>query len=159
MGEAEIQISPGARERIEALAALSADGRETGGILLGRGPDPAGLLTVEIAGEPGPRATRERGFFLRDLPQARRLAATAWAERRAVWVGEWHTHPSGEPRPSNADIATYVRLLAAAELHFSLFAAIIVTPDPDPERGFAAPRLWPWLLELERPNAEEADLA
>lgn len=82
------------------LAPESADGRETGGILLGRGPDADGVVRVEIAGDAGPRADRRPDFFLRDLSHARELADGAWKRSRAVWVGEWHTHPTGGPEPS-----------------------------------------------------------
>ena len=50
-----VEIHPEAAAHIAELAAESADSSETGGILLGRGPDTAGLIVVEQAGEPGPK--------------------------------------------------------------------------------------------------------
>jgi integrative and conjugative element protein (TIGR02256 family) len=105
-----IDIAPEARSAIMRLSPESADGSETGGILLGRGPDADGVVRVEIAGEPGPRAERRPDFFLRDLEHARGLAARAWQETGAVWIGEWHTHPMGGARPSATDLGTYARL-------------------------------------------------
>ena len=146
MRAATIEIAPRARDRIRRLASESSDGRETGGILLGRGPDDAGVVRVEIAGDHGPAADRRPDFFLRDLAHARALADEAWQQSRAIWVGEWHTHPTGARAPSASDLSTYTRLLAASALEFESFVSIIVIPDA--VDGWANPRLWPWLLEL-----------
>ena len=144
--QSSIVISPAARASILRLASVSEDGRETGGILLGRGPETEGVVWVEIAGDPGPGAERRPDFFLRDLGHARVLAEKAWTASRAIWIGEWHTHPLGGHRPSPSDLSTYLRLLATSELQFELFVSIIVTADAG--EGWARPRLWPWLLEL-----------
>lgn len=156
VADGAIEISAQARKQICELAALSTDGRETGGLLLGRGPNGKGLVEVEIAGEPGPSAIRKPAFFLRDLDHARSLADEAWDASRAVWVGEWHTHPDGSPFPSRDDFATYLRLLAASELAFSHFVSVIVTPDR--ANGWSQPRLWSWLLELCSADALQTDL-
>jgi integrative and conjugative element protein (TIGR02256 family) len=78
------------------------------------------------AGDAGPDAVREPGFFLRDLQHAQRLASQAFARDGSVWIGEWHTHPVEEPVPSDRDLATYQALLADPELGFSRFVALIV---------------------------------
>ena len=135
--------------RIVELAAASADGSETGGILLGRGPADNGVIFVEEAGDPGPEAERRPDFFLRDLERAKALADDAWERDKAVWVGEWHTHPGGPPFPSPRDLTTYTSLIASADLAFRAFVSIIVTPDPD----WASPTLVPWVLA----PAEERD--
>jgi len=137
-----VKILPEVEQRIRELAAGSEDGRETGGILLGRGPDGDGVITVEQAGDPGPSAKRRPDFFLRDLDHARELAAAAWDNGEAVWVGEWHTHPTGPPTPSNRDLVTFAGLLADPELAFAAFVSIIVVPDPD----WASSRLLTWVL-------------
>jgi integrative and conjugative element protein (TIGR02256 family) len=137
-----VDIHPEARSRICELAAQSEDGRETGGILLGRGPDETGVVRVERAGDAGPRAEREADYFLRDLKHAKELADAAWEESEAVWIGEWHTHPTGLAMPSSRDFVTYAGLLADPELWFEAFVSIIVVPDPD----WASPRLLAWIL-------------
>lgn len=143
-----INIVPAAETSIRRLAAESRDGRETGGILFGRGPDPEGLLVVDQAGDPGPNARREPGFFLRDLRHAQRLADAAWQERRAIWVGEWHTHLHGDPQPSGRDLTTYSGLLSAAELAFVVLVSVIVVAHP--QLGWDEPVLVPWLLTAHR---------
>jgi integrative and conjugative element protein (TIGR02256 family) len=147
-----IHIAPQARDNILRLAPQSEDGLETGGILLGRGPANDGVVHVEIAGNAGPAADRRSDFFLRDLDHARTLADGAWQKSRAVWVGEWHTHPQGGREPSTSDLSTYVRLLAASELNFEVFVSIIVVPN---HGSWGHPELWPWLLELRHSQARE----
>jgi integrative and conjugative element protein (TIGR02256 family) len=142
-----IELHDDARTAITELARAAADGRETGGILLGRGPEDDGTIHVEVAGDPGPKAVRRPDFFLRDLEHARGLADDAWQRSRAIWVGEWHTHIQRLTHPSNADLATYHRLLSAAALEFPVFVSIIVVPG-DTAGGWAAPQLFPWILEL-----------
>lgn len=155
-----IELGNRARTAIETLGRESEDGNETGGILLGFGPDEDGIVHVVLAGDAGPRAQRRPGFFLRDLEHARAIAQRAWDESRAIWIGEWHTHPMGGNTPSPVDLGTYVRLLGASALEFEVFVSIIVTPDP--QHGWAEPKLWPWLLQVgelarDKPSAPEAD--
>jgi integrative and conjugative element protein (TIGR02256 family) len=152
--EGSIEISAPAEARIAELAAGSEHGLETGGILLGRGPDADGVVAVEIAGDAGPAAVRRPDFFLRDLAHARTLAEAAWEDSRAIWVGEWHTHPLGGRQPSSSDLTTYLRLLAAADLDFELFVSIIVTADG--AEGWSRPRLSSWLLQLQRRSSPPA---
>jgi integrative and conjugative element protein (TIGR02256 family) len=142
-----VEIEDAARRAIEEHARESSDGIETGGILLGRGPKTDGLIHVEIAGDPGPEAERHAAFFLRDLKHAQALATRAWKDRRAIWVGEWHTHPHGGPAPSPVDLSTYARLLSAWALEFEVFVAIIVVADE--ENSWKTPRLCPWTLAID----------
>ncbi len=126
----------------EALA--SADGRETGGILLGHGPDHSGRIRITEAGRPGPLAVRREDYFLRDLEHARALAAAAWARERALWIGEWHTHPHGDPRPSSRDLETYAHLLAAGELEFGVVVSAILVADKG--SGWESPGIAVWVI-------------
>lgn len=146
-----VVIGADAAARIAKLAGVSADGAETGGILLGRGPDSEGVIVVEEAGDPGPNADRRPDFFLRDLEHARRLATRAWKRDKAIWVGEWHTHPKGPNQPSPRDLNTYVALMTDAALEFCAFVSIIVVPEPD----WTAPRLLPWVLAPATPPAPD----
>lgn len=139
-----LRLEPAAIKTILALAPESADGSETGGVLLGRGPGADGVLLVDEAGDAGPNAVRKPDFFLRDRIHAQALADAAWIDRKAVWVGDWHTHPMGGPTPSERDLRTYEGLLVAAELSFEVFLSIIVVPDED--HVWQQPQLHPWLL-------------
>lgn len=129
-----VTISPVALSTIEQLARDSRDGRETGGILLGH-ENPA-RIEITTAGAPGPEAVRTPSRFCRDLAYSQELARRAYATDRAVWVGEWHTHPGGPAHPSAVDLRTYQAILADPELFMTVFIAIIVGPilknHPDP---------------------------
>ena len=140
------EITPIVEDQVLQMARQSADGCETGGILLGRGPDAKGLVCIDEAGDPGPGAKRRPGFFLRDLDHAQKLAAAAWARSKSIWVGEWHTHPHGDPRPSPTDLSTYAGLLLSAGLEFEAFVSLIAIPDP--AHGWDRPLLYRWVLAV-----------
>ena len=134
-----------ARAAIIRNAAASADGRETGGILLGhhhRYPRP--LLDVVHAAGPGPLAARRAEFFRRDVRHAQAVADLAYRTDGSIWIGDWHTHPGGPALPSTTDLASYRSLLADADLDFEVFLTVIVTPDP--ATGWTRPRLTGWLI-------------
>lgn len=116
-------------------AAASADGQETGGILLGADPAPMPQGTspphgvwLRHCGGPGPAAVRRPAYFRRDYPHAQQLALDAFDADASQWVGEWHTHPRGGRRPSPSDRAIYRRHLADPALGLDRFTALIVTP-------------------------------
>jgi integrative and conjugative element protein (TIGR02256 family) len=153
-----VNIAPEAERRIRQLARASADSRETGGILLGRGPDADGVIQVEEAGEPGSHAERRSDFFLRDRAHAEALAAEAWKRSRAIWVGEWHTHPTGPGTPSTRDLVTYSGLLDDSELAFDALVSVIVVPDAD--AAWEGSRLLVWVLESRHARvAQDAEAA
>jgi len=106
MRSGRVEIAARALDTIREEIARTPRHLETGGILLGF-LDP---LTITVAGDAGPGAVRTERFFLRDLDHAQRLAAEASTQSGTLWLGEWHTHPTGPPHPSPTDIATYDRL-------------------------------------------------
>ena len=107
-------------------AAASSDGRETGGIVLGRDGGLGGDLHVLHCGDPGPVAVRRRSQFSRDVAHAQRLADAAAASDGSAWIGEWHTHLVDLPTPSDADLRTYRRLLDDPDTQLSRLLALIV---------------------------------
>ena len=119
------------------------DGSETGGILLGY--DSEDTIAVTTAGDPGPRANRRPDGFLRDLARARRLADEVYERDGSVWIGEWHTHTSGPPTPSDIDMKTYTKLLGDPDLAFGRIISIIVTACP--LHGWSELSLVPWLID------------
>ena len=121
-----VTLSECALLAINTEARASADGLETGGILLGH--DLGVRMHVSVAGGPGPDATRAKTRFLRDLNYARSLADEAYDRDGSVWIGEWHTHPSGPAEPSPLDLTTYSNHLANEALGFQRFLSLIVLP-------------------------------
>ena len=135
-----------AREAVGSIlreAPTSRDGLETGGILLGVDQRGTGVVTVTVAGGPGPKALRAPRRFLRDLDHAQRLADSAWVSSESIWVGEWHTHTIDSPFPSPMDLGTYLRLLRDPDLEFDFLISIIVTGS---QTGWESPLLWPWIV-------------
>lgn len=142
-----VDIPDEVKRVIRHLAAGSADGRETGGILLGRGPDQSGLIRVVEAGDPGPLAIRRPDFFSRDTAHSERLAERAWKRERAQWVGEWHTHPTTGPQPSGRDLTAYAEVLGDATLGFAVFVVVIVAPGPE---GWGDATITSWVIAMQR---------
>jgi integrative and conjugative element protein (TIGR02256 family) len=122
-----IVLEPAAAEMILKESRRSADGNETGGVLLGDFTAD-GSARVPVAGGPGPAAVHRPAYFLRDLQHAQRLAAEVFADTGSEWIGEWHTHPGADPIPSTRDLNTYLGFLADPELRLDAFVTIIVTP-------------------------------
>jgi integrative and conjugative element protein (TIGR02256 family) len=158
----QIRLAADALATIAREAAVSADGCETGGILLGFDAGEFGEMLVMEAGDPGPTAERRPDFFRRDLGHSQRLADDAFARTTARWVGEWHTHPHGALAPSRKDLRTYRGFLRDPELHFQTFLAVIVGPK---NNGWENPRAAAWLIERRRilaalllPNAEPLEI-
>jgi integrative and conjugative element protein (TIGR02256 family) len=123
-----VTITRPVADAIAQHAAMSADGNETGGIVIGH--DLGDSLAVTAVGGPGPNATRTPNRFLRDLDHAQQLADEAYDDDGSVWIGEWHTHPTGPAQPSPVDLATYADHLANPALGFRRFLAFIVLPCP-----------------------------
>lgn len=80
--------------------------RETGGILLGRAAERAGIVVTELVGAgPGAKRTEER--FVPDGPWQRvRVAERYEASGHSLeYLGDWHSHPAGDG-PSELDRST-----------------------------------------------------
>lgn len=96
-----------APKAIGAMVTLSAGAKpnETGGILLGR-YDQAGWIVEVTEVTPAPRDSRGgRNWFKRGVGGLGNLLRQKW-EMGVHYVGEWHFHPGGAPRPSTADVAS-----------------------------------------------------
>lgn len=107
----------------------NANGRETGGILLGSAASDS--VTIQHAGKPGPQAIQTPTSFSRDRDYSQSFADACWAYDQSVWVGEWHSHPTAPPIPSEKDTETYEEILADPDLAFDVFISIIAAPQQD----------------------------
>jgi integrative and conjugative element protein (TIGR02256 family) len=126
---------------IQREAERSADGKETGGILLGF-EDPEGdHHWVTQAGDPGPNAVRSAVRFVRDLDHARALAAAAYEVDSSLWIGDWHTHPGGPALLSPTDLNSYRKVLASSDM--TSFLAILLLP----RGGWREPEFHAWKVE------------
>lgn len=125
--ERVVTIQASALESITTEVFGSAPNLETGGILLGHAATAADDFHVTVAGDPGPHALHVPRRFLRDSAHAQTLADQAWADHRAVWIGEWHTHPATGSMPSEIDLRSYLQHLKDPELQFTEFLSLILT--------------------------------
>jgi integrative and conjugative element protein (TIGR02256 family) len=151
-----VLCSPWAVKDICLFSRMSADGKETGGILLGFDATPTAPLTITLAGDPGPRAVRSPTRFRRDLEHAQALADAAWAQDGSLWVGDWHTHPAGHPVPSRTDLSGYRGALHTEAL--PVFLSIIISPDGSAQdlSSWSVPEIRAWVVHLD--SIEEAEL-
>lgn len=99
---------------------------ESGGLILGlrRGPHIEVLkITTPLVGD-----FRSRTSFLRRDPGHFELAQHLWRESKGTvgYVGEWHTHPEAQPKPSGVDTNQWRKVLKL-ERQFAIF--IIVGTD------------------------------
>jgi integrative and conjugative element protein (TIGR02256 family) len=137
----KIVLTASAKCVIADEARASADGLETGGILLGMAELDA--IVVRHAGSPGPNAVRRPDFFQRDLQHAQSFADQTFALDHSIWVGEWHTHLHAPPRPSIRDLTTYQTLLSDPELAFDYFIAFILADNMD---DWHTPQFTAWIV-------------
>lgn len=139
----QVTVTDTTRTSITRYAMASADGLETGGILLGHyRTHPRPVLDVVHAAGPGPRAVRQTDFFRRDVRHAQAVADLAYCTDASIWIGDWHTHPGGPAQPSDTDLASYRTLLADRDLRFEVFLTVIVTSDPTTGWRRALPTGW-----------------
>ena len=104
-GPERVELSPGARSALAEQLALTADGTETGGALIGYlSSDDGSTLVVEDASGPGTYADRTsvrlemQIYPWEDLERC--YVENGWAGRL---VGDWHTHDRGDGSPSAED--------------------------------------------------------
>ena len=81
---------------------------ETGGVLMGYVDRRAAAVVVTHVVGPGPGAVHERTAFSPDQEWHESEVARLYAEsgRTCTYLGDWHTHPDGQPVLSSADRAT-----------------------------------------------------
>jgi integrative and conjugative element protein (TIGR02256 family) len=93
-----VQLAPGVLAKALRLARVRAP-LETGGLLLGDVVD--GEAHVLAVTGPGRRAQRSRFGFEADRARDNRLLDRV--RPRLHWLGDWHTHPGGNPILSSMD--------------------------------------------------------
>lgn len=113
-------------EMVEGATENCSGQPETGGILLGslRGPH------IECTGfsEAGPDDRRGSLHFTRQDSIHQKIASHAWniSGHTVTFIGEWHTHPIGNPTPSSIDTASWCALAQRAK-HSMVF--LIAAPS------------------------------
>ena len=80
-------------------------GIETGGVLAGY-VDEHKNVTIRFASGPGPKAVETASRFEKDVEFCQKFLDDLYKEHgsEAVYLGEWHSHPNENNRPSNTDL-------------------------------------------------------
>ena len=109
MSSTEVWLAQESAYEVIISETANSPGMETGGILVGRQVTYRGqsVLVVLAASGPGQSAQRSAISFAPDL-DSHLAALDAWRQRYARYevdfVGEWHKHPHGLPRPTAGDV-------------------------------------------------------
>ena len=116
---------------MRSIASAHGAATETGGALFGNESRSGTRVTITEATDPGDQAFHAPTRFTRDLAHTHGRALEIYENTGAEWVGEWHTHPTGDLEPSALDVSTYRRHLGDPTLGFRVFVALIVDPRSD----------------------------
>ncbi len=113
---------------LHAYRQLSADDNEAGGILLGYRRPPH-VHVVEFT-TPAARDRRSRYEFERCDSYHAEHARARWKASRGMLdcLGEWHTHPEEDPRPSGLDRSEWQRVLSSVD-HMRVFLIVGLRRD------------------------------
>jgi integrative and conjugative element protein (TIGR02256 family) len=119
---------------------------ETGGALFGYETDDD--VVIACAYGPGPRAKHRRTTFEPHPATTQSLIDAIWkeSEARYRYVGSWHSHPGGIPRPSPTDVHTTEAV--ATEVDVGLAAPVVLIQSTRRRQGggveIANARAWRW---------------
>jgi len=80
----------------------NSNGKETGGILIGRYSLEQNMAIVTHVSGPPEDSKSGSYFFLRGIKGLQKILNRLWS-RKEYYLGEWHFHPYAAPIPSNTD--------------------------------------------------------
>lgn len=147
-----VSLDPGAHTALMALVDAEPE-RETGGILMGRVPQPEQLLITQVS-PPGPKARKRRYSFSRDTRFLQK-----WLDQRAEqsdgaedYVGEWHVHHALDGPPSRTDRRSLWRIARRANYPTEQ-PVLLIVEDVAGERRM---RLYRFTVEPAKDMAEIA---
>lgn len=127
-------MSRSIRLLLDSEAARSQDGLESGGFLVGTAWE-RGAQVIDLLGQ---FLSTKRGSGWLELEGLRAKAFVAQFEPSTAIIGGWHTHPSGQIRPSPPDLTAWTDFFG---FYPDCRAALIITPDAEDDR-------WPWAQPL-----------
>ncbi len=116
-GTLPIRLNPAALSTVRAEARRGVRLRgprvETGGMLLGQIDEAAGVVFVDVATPPPPDSRLSDVYFEHGAEGAQDLVEHHRNRTNGTtgFVGMWHTHPHGDPRPSTTDNTSMANLV------------------------------------------------
>lgn len=134
-----LKIAPDALARMLAFRQSRKRAPEAGGVLVGRHLHAGGHVIVDAVTQPMSGDVATRCSFHRSREPHQRAIDEAWSRSggRSVYLGEWHTHPEPDPRPSSVDLGDWRRRLRDDEVEAPyLFFAIVGLEQVSVWEGF-----------------------
>lgn len=106
-----IKLSWPVVEKIQEYLQIGANIPEAGGVLLGRYILGCEDVVADEASVPMRDDKRGKYFFHRDHKLHQRLIIEAWVKSNGTctYLGEWHSHPENDPKPSPIDWGNWRR--------------------------------------------------
>lgn len=106
---------------------------ETGGVMAGRVDDKGNITITHVSG-PGPKAIMSPTKFEKDVEFCQAFLDNLYKEsnQKIVYVGEWHSHPSTNNRPSGTDIKSLSEIAVEKNYLTSCPAMIIFSNTGKP---------------------------
>jgi len=103
---------------------------ETGGVLIGYITG-NGEFVINKATEPGPKATKQENYFLKDEEFTQKELEKAFRKlgSKGLYLGEWHYHPRGTNSPSGIDIKSLTEIAKQDTYRIALPLLIILSPN------------------------------
>lgn len=99
---------------------------ESGGILLGKVYQD--IILMEKVTVPGLHDKFGRYFYIRSKKNAQRVINKLWksSNGKTIYLGEWHTHPIVNPKPSLQDLKMIKECLISTKMEIDFLILIIV---------------------------------
>lgn len=102
------------------------DSNETGGVIVGKKHNGLWVLSTPMA--PSPRDQAGRTWHKRNREDAQNFINTEFdrTQGECNYLGEWHTHPEADPRPSSEDYSMLSDLLETSRLEVNFLVGLIL---------------------------------
>ena len=118
-------------KKMEKYRQINPKDTEAGGILIGRILFDSNDFIIDIVSEPMFSDIRKRSYFKRKSEAHQAYFDAEWtaSDGRCFYLGEWHTHPEGIPRPSKVDKTDWNRIMNLSFESDYLFFVIVGTQE------------------------------
>lgn len=106
---------------------------ETGGVMAGQVDDKGNITVTHVSG-PGPKAITTTTKFEKDVEYCQDFLDNLYKDsnRKIIYVGEWHSHPSAKNQPSGTDIKSLSEIAVEKNYLTSCPAMIIFSNTGEP---------------------------
>lgn len=104
------------------------DGRETGGVLLGRRRSEEDVFCI-AATRPGPNAEHRHAEFSPDIDYAQSILDDYRTTYNVVWIGTWHKHPGTMNQLSDGDVRQMREFVQDPELVDEIITIVTTYAD------------------------------